>query len=53
MLENDLKNTSNQNTDPNDKFTDSLGAFCTTARTEYTQLLDMSNNMKDLYSDLS
>ena len=53
MLENDLKDTSEQNTDPNDKFTHSLGTFCTTARTEYTQLLAMSNKMETFYSDLS
>ena len=53
MLENDLKNTSEQNTDPNDKFTHSLGTFCTTARTEYTQLLAMSKKMETFYSDLS
>ena len=53
MLENDLKDTSEQNLDPNDKFTNSLGTFCTTARTEYTQLLDMSNKMEALYSDVS
>ena len=53
MLENDLKDTSEQNLDPNDNFTNSLGTFCTTARTEYTQLLDMSNKMEALYSDVS
>ena len=51
MLENDLKDTSEQNTDPNDKF--KSGAFCKTARTEYTQLVAMSNKMDALYSDLS
>jgi hypothetical protein len=53
MLENDLENRSEQNTDPKDKFTESLGTFCMIARTEYTQLVAMSNKMGALYSDLS
>ena len=52
-LETDLKNASQQNADPADKFTDALGTFCTEARAEYSILLAMSSKMETLYSDLS
>ena len=52
-MENDIKNASEQNIDPSDKFSESIGAFCTTARIEYTQLVEMSSKMDALYSHLS
>ena len=52
-LETDLKNASQNNADPADKFEDAMGTFSTEARAEHSILVAMSGKMERLYSELS
>ena len=52
-LETDLKNASQNNADPADKFEAAMGTFSTEARAEHSILVAMSGKMERLYSELS
>jgi len=52
-LETDLKNASRVSTDPDDKFEEAMGAFCTEARGQCSILQAMGTKMETLYNDLS
>jgi len=50
-LETDLKNA--RNTDPDDRFEEAMGAFCSEARSQCATLMTMGTKMERLYAELS
>lgn len=52
-LEMDLKNASRNPTEKDDKFSDSMGAFCADARYQCDILKAMAQKMDGLYDDLA
>jgi len=52
-LETDLKNASRVSTDPDDKFEEAMGNFCTEARAQCSILQAMATKMETLYTDLA
>merc|ERR1712010_446284 len=47
----DLKNA--RNTDPDDRFEEAMGAFCSEARSQCATLMTMGTKMERLYAELS